>query len=99
MTCEAMKTKITNEEVSIVPYTTVANHLLTTVSELLDYLSRHHNVSGVTYGSRIGGGGGNYGGTQSRPGPHYVIFNVDRSIHTDHHQNWMFRMDPEDKKS
>ena len=61
-----------------VTYTTAAIHLLTAVSELPYYVSRHRNLSGVSYGGRSGGGRGNGGGTQSRSGPYHEIFNTDR---------------------
>ena len=45
---EAMRAKINTEPAGTVTYTTVANHISTAVSELPDYVAKHHNVSGVT---------------------------------------------------
>ena len=49
-----MKTKIVTEAMGAVIYTTIANHISTTVSELPDYLAHHRNVSGV-YGMKNAG--------------------------------------------
>ena len=85
--CKAMKMKITTEAVVAVTYTTMANHLSTTVSELPDYLSHHRNVYGIAYSNRSGGSGGNSNGTQNGPDPHHGIFNADVTILTDRHPN------------
>ena len=69
---EAMKAKITTEPPGTVTYTTVANHILTAVSELPDFLSRNHKVSGVS---------GHSVSTQNV----IIIFNADGSINTGHH--------------
>ena len=73
---EAMKAKITTEPAGTVTYTTVANHISTAVSELPDYLSRNHKVSGVS--------GGKMNSNAS-----YNIYNADGTINTGHHADWM----------
>ena len=45
---EAMKAKITTEPAETVTYTTVTNHISTTMSEMPDFLSRNRKISGVT---------------------------------------------------
>ena len=50
-TIEAMKAKITTEPPGTVTYTTVANHISTTVSELPDYVARNRSVSSLSSGS------------------------------------------------
>ena len=88
-TVEAMTIKIATEVIGVVTYTTIANYISTAVSELPDYLLRNRNVSGVT-NTRVG--------SQSGPGPHYIIFNQNNTIHTGHHSTWMTTMDTGDKK-
>ena len=73
---EAMKAKITTEPSGTVTYTTVANHISTAVSELPDYLSRNHKVSGVS---------GHTTNNQTAAN----IYNADGTINTGHHADWM----------
>ena len=77
-TVQAMKINITTETVGAITYTTMANHISTSVSELPDYLAKNCHISGVKYG----------GGGQSGVGPHNGIFNTDGSIHIGYHPNW-----------
>ena len=57
---EAMKAKITTEPPGTVTYTTVANHLSTTVSEVPVFIAKNRNISGV--------GGGNSNGIHNADG-------------------------------
>ena len=70
-----MKAKITAEPTGTITYTTVANHISTAVSELSDYLSHSRKVIGVS------------GRTTSSSS--YNIYNLDGTISTGHHANWI----------
>ena len=73
---EVMKAKITTNPSGTVKYSTLANHILTAVSELPGFLSRNHKVS------RISGHLINNQNTVS-------ILNADGLINTGHHEDWM----------
>ena len=70
-----MKAKITAEPTGTITYTTVANHISTAVSELSDYLSHSRKVIGVS------------GRTTSSSS--YNIYNLDGTINTGHHADWI----------
>ena len=48
---EAMEAKITTELAGTVTYTTVANHMSTSISELPDYIAKNRRVSGIAGGT------------------------------------------------
>ena len=50
---KAMKAKITTDPTGSLTYTTVYNHIVTAISELLDYITRSRTMSGIRKGGGV----------------------------------------------